>query len=144
MNSVQVEKFDLTSDSNSGQEMQARATITAQLAELSRMAIDPNTLGMSIGVVVRQLDNHLEYRNVNGEFNGSRSQADVFNLGWRHTVSDQVSTTFQRLADQMIPSHTAGEPYTEVLLGNDTINFNIVDRSADCMCDDPQTEEDED
>lgn len=140
---ITVDHCDIATDTNKGNEGDARETILTELGHLIELASDPATINMSIGVAIQQLDNHLHYRNVNGEFNGVHSSADTFTMGWRHTVSPAVTETYQRLADQLIPEYVPDGRHSELNLGNAQLRFTSTDMVDDCMCDE-DTVDDED
>lgn len=140
---ILVDHCDVVTVSTKGDEALARTEIGAELAQLMALATDPTTINMSIAAVVQSTDNHLQYRNVNGSFDGLHSASDTFSLGWRHTVSDTVNNTFTRLSDQMIPMYVPDGRYTEMTVGNEQVNFVAKDIPEDCMCEE-STADDED
>lgn len=140
---ITVDHCDILTDASKGDEEVARNAIGSELQHLLALAADPTTINMSIAAVIHSTDNHLQYRNVNGEFNGVHSASDSFHMGWRHTVSPVVTETYQRLADQLIPEYVPDGRFSELNLGNAQLNFTSTDVLDDCMCDE-DTADDED
>lgn len=140
---IPVDHINVVTRPFKGDEATIRSTMTAELEHLMEIAKDPSTINMTIASVVQSTDNHLNYRNVNASFDGDHSSGDVFGLGWRHTVSDTVSATFNRLADQMIPAYVPDGRYTQMTIGEHEVNFIANDIPEDCMCDDSTTDDED-